>query len=96
MNARQVEYNGIIYPSYKSLCESFRVDYDLFCKRKSKGMSVKEALTTPVGARRTIIYDGQEFYTYKALAVYCKVNPSMLCHYLKRGHNLSTAIQLAS
>lgn len=43
-NAVTVEYNGVVYPSYRDLCNALNINCSTFGSRLRKGLTVEEAI----------------------------------------------------
>lgn len=43
-NAVTVEYNGVVYPSYRDLCNALDINCSTFSSRLRKGLTVEEAI----------------------------------------------------
>lgn len=49
------DHMGTVYPSTRKMCKKYRISQDLFRHRIRKGMSLKDALTTPA---KNMEYEG--------------------------------------
>ena len=43
-NAVTVEYNGVVYQSYRELCDALNINCSTFVSRLRKGLTVEEAI----------------------------------------------------
>lgn len=43
-NAVTVEYNGVVYPSYRDLCDALNINRSTFASRLRKGLTVEEVI----------------------------------------------------
>ena len=67
-SANRVEYKGITYDSVSDLCLKNGLNYKLVHSRTAKGMSLEEAIETPI-QDNSVTYKGT---TYTSLRNLCK------------------------
>lgn len=91
------DFKGKQYPSITAMCKSYNMPYDLVRDRLSKGFSVKDALTVPLGYRRIKSVDhlGHEFSCEAEMCRFWGINPAIYRYRFKvQGLSLKDSLTL--
>ena len=93
-----VEYEGVIYPSYSVLAKQFGISEKLLDGRRRWGWSLKDALTTPLytknASAKPVIVNGETFLTLSKAAKKFNVDYKKVHERLTRGWTLEDALEL--
>lgn len=86
------DHEGNPFKSETDMCRAYGIKPNLYKFRSSKGLSKKEALTTPVGVGIEIEYNGK---TYDSASAFCKemgITLSVFLKRLKEGYTVEESI----
>ena len=93
-----VEYEGVIYPSYTVLAKQFGISEKLLDGRRRWGWSLKDALTTPLHTKnasaKPVIVNGEAFLTLSKAAKKFNVDYKKVHERLTRGWTVEDALEL--
>ena len=80
----KINYNGKSYPTYKELCAAHKINYSTFLSRRSRGMSIDEALSKEISEAsncKPIRYNG---VLYKSRLELCEANHCSYSTFMSR------------
>ncbi len=91
-----IDHLGNAYKDQKSMCKHYGIEPDLFVKRISNGMSLKDALTTPIRKRikAPILIDhlGNAFSTQTKMCEHYKIDINTFRKRILSGWTLKEAL----
>lgn len=94
---RCISVGGVDYKDKKSAIEAYGISPDIVRKRKKRGMSFEEAVTTPVSRRvETWEYDGRSFVGLSNVAKYIGVSIKFLNSRLDAGMSFDKVCEEAA
>jgi group I intron endonuclease len=95
-----VEYDGVVYPSYSVLAKQFGLSEKLLDGRRRWGWSLKDALTTPLytknASAKPVIVNGEAFLTLSKAAKKFNVDYKKVHERLSRGWTIEDALELTT
>ena len=90
------DHLGNTFPTRKALAEHYGISDATLAYRLKNGLSMKEALTTPMRQQPVVIKDhlGNVFPTRRALAKHYNMSENTLANRLKRGLSIEEALNM--
>lgn len=95
MKGKKINYKGVEYTSIKALCEKYKVSYAMVSQRLKKGMSIEEAIETPLKKHRNgipVMYKGKQYQSIRSLAKKKNIPYHVVQMRVKKGMNIEKAI----
>lgn len=95
MKGIKVNYKGVEYSSIKSLCETYKISYAMVSQRLKKGLSVEEAINTPLKEHRNgipVMYKGKKYPSIRNLANSKNIPYHVVQMRVKKGMDIETAV----
>lgn len=93
MSSKQcVDHLGNKFNSINEMCKYWGIDSSLYYSRIKSGLSIKEALTNPVGKTYKGLY-GDTYTSLRTLAEAYNMKKSLLQYKLKAGYSLNKALR---
>ena len=90
------DHLGNIFPTQIKMCEHYKINYNVFRYRISKGMSLKDALTTPVKEQNNnpVLIDhlGNAFSTQTKMCEHYGITCDMFRYRISKGMSLKDAL----
>jgi hypothetical protein len=97
---QDVEYGGVVYPSYSALAKAFGITEKLLDGRRRWGWSLSDALNTPLNSKnshsKAVTFRGVYYPSLKDLANSYDINPRDLYQKLDLGWELDEALGLSA
>lgn len=97
MKGTIITYNGKQYSSIKTLCKEKNLSYAMVTQRLKKGLSLKEAIETPLKKHRngiSVFYKGTEYPSLRNLAMSKNVPYHVVQMRVKKGMSVEDAIDI--
>ena len=95
MKGKKITYKGVEYSSIKALCEKYKISYAMVSQRLKKGLSIEEAIETPLKKHRngiTVVYKGKEYQSIRSLANKKNIPYHVVQMRVKKGMSIEDAI----
>ena len=87
------DHNGNIFNNLVDMCSHYNISYDLYRKRRNGGMSIAEALETPIiRGKRIVDHNGNQFNSVKSMCDYYEISTSLYKERMKRWKDKEKAL----
>lgn len=94
LRCKEVTYNGVVYPSLRTLCSRLDIDYRILISRMHSGWGLEQAIETPVKDSDTSVeYNGVVYSGMTALAEAVGMSVATLNSRLRRGWSIEMAVE---
>lgn len=93
-NGIKIVYDGIEYPSIRSLAKAKNIPYHVIQMRLKKGMSIKKAIETPVGELmgNEIVFKNKKYSSFSKLCKAFNIPPSIALSRLNMNWSLEKTL----
>ena len=96
----RTDHLGNTYNSMRDMCKAYGIDINTYCRRREKGLSVKDALTQKMRAHKSPApkkdrtdHEGGVFPTVREMLDHWNIGQSTYANYRKRGFSAPDAIK---